>query len=63
MRAYPTMVIKRLQKEGIKIHYNIEVKEIKGEDKVEKVVLVNNKTDAEEEITVDWMVICVYGRG
>ncbi|HDN86496.1 MAG TPA: FAD-binding protein [Candidatus Omnitrophica bacterium] len=58
MRAYPAMV-KRLQKEGVKIRYNIEVKEIKGEDKVEKVILVNNKTGAEEEITVDWVVICV----
>ncbi|MCD6227981.1 MAG: FAD-dependent oxidoreductase [Candidatus Omnitrophica bacterium] len=58
MRAYPAMV-KRLQKEGVKIRYNIEVKEIKGEDKVEKVILVNNKTGKEEEITVDWVVICV----
>ena len=61
MRAYPAMV-KRLQKEGVKIRYNIEVKEIKGEDKVEKVILVNNKTGAEEEITVDWVVICVGTR-
>ena len=58
MRAYPAMV-KRLQKEGVEIRYNIEVKEIKGEDKVEKVVLVNNKTGTEEEMTVDWVVICV----
>ena len=61
MRAYPAMV-KRLQKEGVKIRYNIEVKEIKGEDKVEKVILVNNKTGKEEEIAVDWVVICVGTR-
>jgi len=58
MRAYPAMV-KRLQKEGVKIRYNIEVKEIKGEDEVEKVILVNNKTGSEEETMVNWVVICV----
>ncbi|MCD6595274.1 FAD-dependent oxidoreductase [bacterium] len=61
MRAYPAMV-KRLQKEGVKIRYNIEVKEIKGEDEVEKVVLVNNKTGTEEEMTVNWVVFCVGTR-
>ncbi|MDY6970039.1 MAG: FAD-dependent oxidoreductase, partial [Spirochaetota bacterium] len=58
MRAYPRMV-KRLQKEGIKIQYNTEVKEIKGSDKVEKVVLINNKTGEEEEMQINWVVICV----
>lgn len=58
MRAYPTMV-KRLQKEEVSIRYNTEVKEIGGGGKVERVVLVNNKTGAEEEIQVDWVVICV----
>ena len=58
MKAYPVMV-KRLQKEGINIRYNTEVKEIKGNEKVEKVVLVNNKTGAEEETVVHWVVICV----
>jgi len=58
LRAYPAMV-RRLQKEGIQIWYNTEVKEIKGSDKVETAVLVNNKTDEEREIAVDWVVICV----
>jgi thioredoxin reductase (NADPH) len=58
MRAYPTMV-KRLQKEGIAVRYNTEVKEIKGDDEVERAVLVNNKTGTEEEITVNWVVISV----
>ncbi|MCK4242082.1 MAG: FAD-dependent oxidoreductase [Dehalococcoidia bacterium] len=58
LRAYPAMT-KRLQKEGIEIRYNTEVKEIKGHDKVEAVVLVNNKTAEEREIAIDWVVICV----
>lgn len=35
---------KRLQKEGIKIWYNTEVKEMRSNNKIETVVLVNNKT-------------------
>jgi len=58
LRAYPLMV-KRLQKEGIEIWYNTEVKEIKGDDKVECAIVVNNKTGGEREIAVDWIVICV----
>ena len=58
LRAYPTMV-KRLQKEGIEIWYNTEVKEIKGDDKVESAILVNNKTGEEKEIAVDWIVFCI----
>jgi thioredoxin reductase (NADPH) len=58
MRAYPAMV-KKLQKEGITIRYNTEVKEIKGTEEVESVVLFNNDTSAEEEMQVDWVVICV----
>ena len=58
MRAYAIMV-KRLQKEGVKIRYNTEVKEIKGDEEVERAVLVNNKTGMEEEIPINWVVICV----
>ena len=58
LRAYPAMV-RRLQKEGIQIWYNTEVKEIRGSDKVEAAVLVNNKTAEESEIVVDWVVVCV----
>jgi len=58
LRAYPPMV-KRLQKEGVNTRYNTEVKEIKGGDSVESVILFNNKTGTEEEISVDWLVICV----
>ena len=58
LRAYPAMV-KRLQRDGIQIWYNTEVKEIRGSDEVEAAVLVNNKTDEESEIAVDWVVVCV----
>lgn len=58
MRAYPIMV-KRLQKEGINILYNTELKEIKGNDTVKEVLLVNNKTGEQKKMVVDWVVICV----
>ncbi len=58
LRAYPAMV-KRMQKEGIQIWYNTELVEIKGNDRVENVVLVNTRTDQKKEIEVDWIVICV----
>ena len=58
LRAYPAMT-KRLQKEGIEIWYNTEVKEIKGNNKVEAAVVVNNKTVEQKEIAIDWVIICV----
>jgi len=58
LRAYPAMV-KRLQAEGIEIRYDTEVKEIRGDSQVRSAVLVNNKTSEEEEVAIDWVVICV----
>jgi thioredoxin reductase (NADPH) len=58
LRAYGPM-IKRLQKEGVDIWYNTEVKEIRGNEGVNSVVVLNNKTDEEREVLVDWVVICV----
>lgn len=58
LRAYPAMV-GRLQREGVQIWYNTEVKEIRGNDKVEAAVVLNNKTGEEKEVAIDWMVICV----
>ena len=58
LRAYPAMV-KRLEKAGIEIAYNNEVAELKGGDKVDSVVLFNNKTGVKEEKAIDWVVICV----
>jgi len=58
LRAYPAMT-KRLQKEGIRVWYNTELKEIKGADWVETTILTNNKTGEQKEIAIDWIVICV----
>ncbi len=58
MRARPIMV-KRSEKEGVNILYNTELKEIKGNDTVKEVVLVNNKTGKQKKMVVDWIVICV----
>jgi thioredoxin reductase (NADPH) len=58
LRTYPVMT-KRLQKEGVQIWYNTELKEIKGADSVETAVVSNNKTSEQKEIAVDWVVICV----
>jgi thioredoxin reductase (NADPH) len=58
LRAYPAMT-KRLQKEGVQVWYNTELKEIKGADRVETAVVSNNKTGEQKEIAVDWVVICV----
>ena len=58
LRAYPTMT-RRLQREGVEVWYNTEVKEIKGNDEVEAAVIVNNKTGEQREVAIDWVVICV----
>jgi thioredoxin reductase (NADPH) len=58
LRAYPAMT-KRLQKEGIEIWYNTEVKEIRGNGKVETALVMNNKTAEQKEIAIDWVIICV----
>jgi thioredoxin reductase (NADPH) len=58
MRARPN-VVKKLQKEGIDILCNTELKEIKGNDTVKEVLLLNNKTDEQKKMMVDWVVICV----
>ncbi len=58
LRAYPAMT-KRLQKEGVRMWYNTELKEIKGTDRVKTAAVINNKTGEEREIPVDWIVICV----
>jgi len=58
LRAYPAMT-KRLQKEGIEIWYNTELREIRGSDKVEAAIVTNNKTGEQKEIAIDWVIICV----
>jgi thioredoxin reductase (NADPH) len=58
LRTYPVMT-KRLQREGVQIWYNTELKEIKGGDRAETAVVSNNKTGEQKEIGLDWIVICV----
>jgi len=58
LRAYPPMT-NRLLKEGVEVWYNTELKEIRGSDRVETAVIVNNKSGEEREVGVDWIVICV----
>jgi len=58
LRAYPAMT-KRLQNEGIEVWYNTEVKEIKGNGRVEAAVVTNNKNGEQKEVTINWVIICV----
>ena len=58
LRAYP-LLVRRLRKEGVKIWYDTELREIKGDRTVTAAVLVNNKTGEERKVSVDWIVICV----
>jgi thioredoxin reductase (NADPH) len=58
LRAYPAMV-KRLQKEGVQVLYNTEVKELKGGDTLEHAMLVNNRTGQESEMAIGWAIVCV----
>jgi thioredoxin reductase (NADPH) len=58
LRAYPLMT-KRLEREGVRVWYNTEVREIKGNSQVKAVTQVNNETHEEKEIEVDWIIICV----
>jgi thioredoxin reductase (NADPH) len=58
LRAYPTMT-KKLQKGSVEVWYNTELKEIRGEDKVEVAVVENNKTGKETVVGVDHIIICV----
>jgi thioredoxin reductase (NADPH) len=58
LRTYPAMT-NRLRKEGVEIWYNTELKEIRGSDNVQAVVVVNNRTTEEKELPIDWVVLCV----
>jgi len=53
------MLVKDLIAQGVKIMWNTELKEIKGDTKVKEVVLVNNKTGEIMEINVDGVFVQV----
>jgi len=57
-KAYP-MMVKNLEKAGIKILCNTGIKEIKGDGKVKSAVLVDSNTGEEREVEADWVVISV----
>ncbi|NIP66732.1 thioredoxin-disulfide reductase [Candidatus Bathyarchaeota archaeon] len=48
-----------LNAKGVEILWNRELKEIRGEEKVEKAVLLNNKTGKNQEIDVDGIFVQV----
>ena len=50
---------KELNEKGIEILWNTEVKEIKGNSRVERVVLYNNETNEEWELAIDGVFIFV----
>jgi thioredoxin reductase (NADPH) len=58
LRAYPAMVA-RMQREGIEILYSTEVMELEGGNRLERAVVVNNRTGEETEMAIDWVVVCV----
>lgn len=58
-RASKAMQAKVKENPNIKILWNTEVKEVKGEGKVEKVVLTNNKTNETSELTLEGLFIAI----
>lgn len=53
------MLVKDLIAQGVEIMWNRELKEVKGDTKVKRVVLVNNKTGETMEIDVDGVFVQV----
>ena len=51
--------LKELQKQKIEILWNTELKEIKGDAKVESAILTNNRTGETKEINVDGVFVQV----
>ena len=51
--------IKELNKKGVEVLWNTEVREIRGNSKVEKVILYNNETGKEKELVIDGVFIFV----
>lgn len=58
-RASAAMQKKVSENSKIKVFWNTEVKEVIGNDKVEKVILVNNKTNQESELVLDGIFIAI----
>jgi len=56
-RGFEALVKEVKEKENIELLLNSKLKEIKGEQKVNKVVVLNNKTKEEKEIEIDGVFI------
>jgi len=52
-------LVKDLIAQGVELMWNTELKEVKGDTKVKRVVLVNNKTGETKEISVDGVFVQV----
>ena len=53
------VLVKKLVDSGIKVFFNTEVKEIRGEGKVSEVLLYNNKTKSEAPFKTDGVFIAI----
>ena len=59
LRASKIMVDRVKNNPKIEILWNTELKEIMGENKVEKVKVINNKTNKEQELVVDGVFLAI----
>ncbi len=59
LRAEETLVRALQDKKNVEILWNTEVKEIKGEQAVNKVILFNNKTGETKELSIDGVFVQV----
>ena len=57
LKAFDTLVDEVKSRENIRMLLNSDVKNIEGNNKVEKIKILNNKTNEEEEILVDGVFI------
>ncbi len=59
LKASKIMAQRASEHEKIELMFNSEVKEVKGENKVEKIVVVNNQTKQEEELDADGVFVAI----
>ena len=57
LRGFEAVIDKVKAKENINIIYNADIKEIRGENKVGSIVVINNKSNDEKEIKVDGVFV------
>lgn len=62
LKASKIMIRRMEENEKIKIMYNTELKEVLGEQKVEKLITFNNKTNKEEEVVTDGVFLAIGHR-